>query len=228
MTEKIIHEYDELPTCAYDGKYRFVNVELIKYITARVRKTIEYKNFIEYMKKTMNINHCTFYKDYSMDKGFIIELHHAPLTLYDYVETLCNFYFSLDKEDPFIEPWMIEEHTNKLHYEFMVGLVPLNPTAHKLVHNGDLNIHPTMIEGNWSRFISEYSTHLSDEVKGKIEAFNILRLTDPNTIPDIIKYKPVLISNLKFKSLGTISIEKLIIDKLKLKFIEKQSSLGDL
>ena len=81
-----LYEYDEIPEPSYDGKYRALDVPLVKYMTGRVRKTIEYHNLIDYMKKTMNINTCSFYKDYSMDKGFTIELHHAPLTLFDIVE----------------------------------------------------------------------------------------------------------------------------------------------
>lgn len=207
--------FDELPDCPSDGKYRKLDTSLIKYITARVRKTIEYKNLIDYLKRTMNINNCSFYKDYSIDKGFTIELHHAPLTLYDYVETICNYHFSLNKNDPYIIPWEIEEETNKLHYEFKIGLIPLNPTAHKLVHSGALEIHPLMVNFNWKSFINQYKDYISDEVKNKITFFDELNNKDPNEIPSILKYKPVIINNLRFKSLGNFNIQELIVDKLK-------------
>lgn len=219
MTEEKVKyeiiEFDELPLPNYDGKYRKLDVSLMKYITNRVRKTIEYKNLIEYLKKTLNINHCSFYKDYSMENGFTIELHHAPLTLYDYVETVCNYHFSLNKNDPYIIPWEIEEEVNKLHYEFKVGLIPLNSTAHKLVHSGALEIHPSMVNFNWKSFVNEYKDFLSEEVNNKILLFNEIAKTDPDEIPSVLKYKPVLINNLKFKSLGKFNIENLILEKLK-------------
>lgn len=218
---RVIEIDDELE-CPYDGKYRKLDISLIKYITGRVRKTIEYRNLVDYLKRNLNINHCSFYKDYSIDRGFKIELHHSPLTLFDYVETVCNKHYSENKEDPHIIPWMVEEEVNRLHYEFKVGLVPLNPTSHKLVHSGNLRIHPRMVNFNWRRFVEDYKDFVSDEIKSKIEEFHELSKLDPDEIPDILKYKPVIISNLKFKSLGSIDLGKFIVDKLRTRFEERQ------
>ncbi|MFW6377562.1 MAG: hypothetical protein ACOCZ5_02845 [bacterium] len=214
--------YDELPEMSFDGKYRKLDVSLIKYITGRVRHTIEYRNFVDYMKKTININRCTFYKNYSMENGFTIELHHSPFCLYDYVETVCNKHYSKCDKDPYIEPWRVEEEVNKLHYQFLVGLVPLNPTSHKLVHSGNLKIHPRMVEGNWSKFVESYKEYLSDEVRGKLEEFKTIGKSDPDEIPEIMKYKPIMISNLKFRSLGNYDMEKIIIKNLQEKFENRQ------
>jgi len=204
--------FDDLPEVPYDGKYRRVDVKLLKYITNRIRKTIEYKNLIQYLKRTMNINRCSFYRDYSIDAGYTIELHHSPLCLFDYVQAVCNKYF---EEKKYVVCWEVEEHVNRLHYDFMVGLVPLNTTAHKLVHSNALTIHPTMVNFNWKRFISEYTPYLTDEIKSKIDVFEELSKKDVDEIPDIIKYKPVLINNLKFKSLGSINVAEMIVDKLR-------------
>lgn len=209
---EIITFEDDLPTCAYDGKFHKVDVKLIKYITARIRKTIEYKNLIQYLKRTMNINHCSFYKDYSIDRGFIIELHHAPLCLFDYVEVVCNKYFD---KNGFIRCWEVEEEVNKLHYQFMVGLVPLNCTAHQLVHSEALTIHPEMVNFKWDKFVSEYEPFLTEEVRTKVENFKELSKKNPNDFPDIVKYKPILINNVKFKSLGNMNIADMIVEKLK-------------
>jgi len=223
--EMVLYEYDELPEITYDGKYRKVDIELIKYIANRVRKTIEYKNFIDYMKRTLKINHCSFYKDYSMDSGYTIELHHAPLTLFDYCEAIANKEFDSNKDPQgnFLYPWKVEEEVNILHYNFMVGLVPLNPSAHELVHSGALIIHNRMVEGNWGSFMREYSQYISQDTKDKIEIHEEYSKTDPDKIPDLIKYKPAMISNLKFKSLGDIDIQNILIDKLKDRFNKSQN-----
>ena len=215
-----VYEYDDLADVPFDGKYRILDEQMIKYMTARVRKTIEYRNLVDYMKKTMNINTCSFYKDYSMGNGFTIELHHAPFCLFDYVESVARKHFDEDKDDPHFQPWRVEEEVNRLHYEFVVGLIPVNPTAHQLIHSGNLKLHPRMVEGNWRRFLSDYDEYISDAVRGKAEEFIALAKTNPDEIPEIVKYRPVMISNLKFKSLGDIDLQQLIVEKLKERFIE--------
>ena len=218
-----VYEYTEDYLPNFDGKYRVLDEPIIKYVTSRVRRTIEYRNLIDYMKRTMNINRCTFYKDYSMENGFTIELHHAPLTLYDIVEAVCHKHFELDKDDPHFEPWRVEEEVNLLHYEFLVGLIPLNPTAHKLVHSDALKVHPRMVEGNWKKFHEKYSKWMSDAARGKIEEFIMFGKTNPDEIPDIVKYTPTMLSSTRFKSLGTLNIKELIVEKHKERFMELQN-----
>lgn len=209
-----IIEYDDIPEPSFDGYYRVLDPKIIKYMCKRVRQTIEYKELVDYMKKTMNINHCSFYKDYSMANGFTVELHHSPFRLYDYVEAVARKFMSEDNEDPKFQCWAVEEEVNRLHYDFMVGLVPLNPTAHQLVHSGNLKIHPKMVICDWEVFVKEYKEFLSDEAVGICEEFRVLGTMDVDEIPEIVKYKPLMISNSKIKSLGSINVGQLIIDKL--------------
>ncbi len=233
----VVYKYKKLPVPAFDMKYRKLDPKIIKYITGRVRRTIEYKNIIEMMKRNMDINKCTFYKDYTIESGLSIELHHAPFTLYDYVETVANKHFTgtrpyradfpdeAEEEDddvPYFEPWAVEEEVNELHFHLMVGLVPLNPTSHKLVHSGNLDIHPRMVQGRWRKFLAEYDEWLSDTARGKVTVFDELGTKDPDDIPSILKYKPILISNSKFKLLANVEIEKVILEQMRSKFIESQ------
>jgi len=216
---------DDVPLPSFDGKYRVLDIKIIKYMTARIRRIFEYREFIGYLKRTMDINKCSFYKDYSMDNGFIIELHHSPLCLFDIVEAVATKHYRLDAEDPHFEPWKVEEEVNYLHYSFKVGLVPLNPTAHKLVHSGSLKIHPRMVEGNWRSFFREYEEYMSDEARGKIVEFNAMMDEDPDKVPDIVKYTPTMIQNTTYKGIESMDVEKLIVEKLKSRFLEKQQSL---
>ena len=220
-------EYDDIPEPDF-GKYHTVSDSIISYITKRIRKTIEYQSFFYYMKRTLNVNGCAFYKDYNMTKGFTIELHHAPLTMYDIVQTIANkFYNESGKdEEAYFEPWLVEETVNKLHYRFLVGLVPLNPTAHHLVHSDKLKIHPSMVHGNWEQFVQENGQHLSEQAKEKIEEFRKLGKKSIDEVPEILKYKPVIISNMRFRSLGSINVETFIIDKLKTKLVENKVDNG--
>jgi len=174
------------------------------------------------MKRTLKINGCSFYKDYNMVNGFIVELHHCPLTLFDIVQTIATKYYQENVDDPHFEPWLVEEDVNKLHYEFLVGLTPLNGTCHKLVHSDKLKVHPSMVHGSWNKFASKHWDYMDDQSRKKIEDFRELAKKPIDSVPSILKYKPVLISNVKYKSLGSIHVEKFIIDKLKTKFLENK------
>ena len=70
------------------------------------------------------------------------------------------------------------------------------------------------------RTSTEYNEYLDDDSKGKIEEFLTIGKTPINEIPEILKYKPVMISNIKFKSLGSINLQEIIVEKLKQNYIE--------
>jgi len=215
-----VYEYDDLPEPDFNGIYRTLEDSMVSYMERRVRLTIEYRQFFQYMKKTLKVSNCSFYKDYSMEKGFTIELHHNPLTLWEIVKIVANKHYAMNKDDPQYEPWRVEEEVNKLHYAFKVGLTPLNPTAHALVHSGKLTIHPTMVNGNWDGMAREYWEYMDDNTRKKIDDFRELAKKPIDGVPSILKYKPVLISNVKFRSLGSNFIEEFILDRLKKQMIE--------
>jgi len=222
-TSYITYTYDNVPDPPFDGKYRTISDQIVEYMVRRVRSTIEYKSFIQYMKKTLKINGCSFYKDYNMNKGFVVELHHCPLTLFDIVKIIATKFYQENEDDPHFEPWLVEETVNKLHYEFLVGLTPLNPTAHKLVHGDKLKVHPVMVHGSWDKFATAHWDYMDDHSRKVIEDFREMSKKPIDLVPSILKYKPVLISNVKYKTLGSVSVEKFIIDRLKTKFLETKN-----
>ena len=221
----VTYHYDKIPEPPYDGKYRNIDEKMIDYMDQRCRKTIEMKSFIQYLKKNMNINKCTFYEDYSMENGFTIELHHAPLTLYDYVSAVINKQLTKNKDvegGPYVYPHEVVNEVMELHYSFMVGLVPLNPTIHVLVHDDKVPLHPRMIVGKYKKFAKEYQPFLSEAIKEKLTKFEALEKVDPDTIPEILKYKPVFIVNSRYKSLGSAGVEEKLLGKLKERFLASQ------
>ena len=223
MNQIKVFTYNDLPEPPFDGKYRVIDEKLIEYLVKIVRRTIENREFIRYMKKEMDIGRCAFYKDYDMKNGFTIELHHAPLTLYDITYAVAiKIFKASDNKEPFIYPYQVVDEVNYLHFNGLVGLVPLNPTAHELVHDDMLDLHPQMIVGRYKEFYSMYKPYMTDESKMKIKEFNDLESKDPNTIPSILKYKPIMIKNSKFKSLGNLKLQELIIEKQTKRFIEAQ------
>lgn len=209
-------EIEKIPKNKYDMKYFEIDVSLIKYITKLVRSTFEYKEFIQILKNYLNVNKCAYYEGYSMKNGFTLEIHHSPFTLYDICEVIANKQMSNNK---YIETFKVCEEVTELHFQFKVGLVPLNPTAHELVHSGALTVHPDLVLGSWKEFVEEYKSFMSNEIYNKyLDIIQYEKDNDPSKFPNILKQTDIklkLPDNIK--SLKELDLDNLIIDqKIKL------------
>lgn len=157
----------------------------IKKLVMLVRSTYEYKKVFWFIKNALDVNRCAFYEGYSMENGFTIELHHAPLTLFDIVEAVAKKYVDIQG---YYETFRVTKDVAMLHYKAQVGLIPLNPTAHDLVHEGHLPIHPDLIIGYWEEFLQDYSKYISEELKTKLVEFREFGIENKmENIPQIIK-----------------------------------------
>lgn len=206
----------EIPDPDFKMHYSEYNEKAIKKIEVGIRGAFEYKELFHFIKSNLNVDHCSYYSGYSMKLGLTIELHHAPFTLYDITEAVvCKFL----KEQGFYENFRVIEQVNRLHYEFKVGLTPLNPTAHKLVHTGALPVHPKIIIGNWKELYSEYAAYWSDVAIKKYNDCCALETTDDIRIPKILEYRPMSIKS-PVQALTSEIVDKLCIDA-KFKLLEK-------
>jgi hypothetical protein len=145
--------FESIPEPDFDMTYHEVTLGLTKYLTSLVRKTPEFRNFMTFVKTFLDVSRCSFYEDYSMKNGFIIELHHYPFSLFDICEAVAT---KMLKENSYFKAFFVLEEVALLHYKFLVGLTPLNPTAHDLAHNNELKIHPKIIIGEWKELYKEY------------------------------------------------------------------------
>lgn len=181
------------------SKIYLITPKDIKGIERIIRGSLEYKNLISYFKNTLNVNNCSFYKNWSLENGFNIEFHHHPFTLYDICETVINKYI---EEQKFYEKLIVAKNVVQLHYDFKVGLVPLNPTAHGLVHDGKLSIHPDLILGGWETFVKEYRKFMNDDVLEKANAMRKL-FKDKNydEFPEIMQPEEVILYESKLQEL---------------------------
>jgi hypothetical protein len=215
---------DEVPEPDFDMTYRNITPELIKHFTQTVRRTPEFPALINFIKHYLDVSRCSFYEDYSMENGFIIELHHHPFSLYDICEAVSQ---KALKEQGFIETYTVLEEVMKLHYQFLVGLCPLNPTAHDLVHNEELEIHSNIIIGEWKELYKNYFPYLSQTAIKKydklIESENREKVPE---FPAILKLKPLTV---EVKGVSQIidekRFDKLMIEK-KMKEIDKITYQG--
>lgn len=203
--------FEEIPDPQVDMKYKQVNANLLKYFTNVVRASYEYRVYIQHLKNFLDVDRCAFYEGYSIKNGFSVELHHSPYTMYDICEAVANKQFK--SNDGYVKTFEVCEEVARLHYKFKVGLVPLNPTAHELVHAGELEIHPDIVLGHWEEFYTEYKEFLSEESLAKYERCLELRLEGKSDkVPKILERRQIRIQVPKFQSLGSMDLTKMLME----------------
>ena len=127
-----------------------------------VRSSFEYKEMVKYLREYMDMNQCAFYKNLSnTDSTKVhIEIHHEPLSLYDICLIVynkrCAFRESIEEE------WVAKE-VMYLHYNLMVGLIPLAETVHELVHAQYLFVPTTAVLGKYREFVDRYHDFMLPE-----------------------------------------------------------------
>ncbi len=226
--ENDIIKIDDIPEPDVDMYYRFMDARLVTYFTNTVRASFEYKNIIAYMKTFMDFESCTYYEGYSMKNGFRIELHHTPFTLFDITEAVANKHMKLHEK---VKTMDVCEEVAQLHFQFKVGFVPLNPTAHDLFHSGALEIHPSLIRGFWEDFYKDYKEFLSPEAQEKYNHILELRSMPEhlsNKMPQILQKKPILLEVKNIISLTKVDLNQIAVDTTMKRLEEYQGESKDI
>ena len=171
----------------------------IQNVERDVRGSFEYKSMINYLREYMDMNQCAFYKNINnIDNPKVhIEIHHEPLSLYDICIIVYNkrvaFHESIEEE------WVAKE-VMYLHYNLMVGLIPLAETVHELVHSGKIFIPLQFIDIGFNDFYNEYMDTikgmdgLTDMLNAKV-ALSKEFAKDPDQFTSILKKKYTYVAN---------------------------------
>ena len=142
--------------------------QYIKDIESIVRTSFEYRALIKYLKEYVDMDKCAFYENLSnADNSKIrIEIHHEPLSLYDIAIIVYNKRVSFNEP---LDEEMVAKEVMYLHYDLMVGLIPLAETVHQLVHAQYLFVPTTAVYGKYREFVSRYEPYMLPE---QIEVLN--------------------------------------------------------
>lgn len=147
--------------------------KFIKRTERTIRSSLEYKDYIKFLKEHVDLDSCIFFKNVSISSAhgsrskISIEMHHEPFTLYDYVEVVLNKF--MDEGQP-ANDLLIADEVMRLHYENEVGLVPLSKTMHQVVHNSPKLLVPlNVVYGDYASFIDEYENYITEEMYEKLE-----------------------------------------------------------
>ena len=144
-------------------------VKTVKTCERMIRSSLEYKDYIKFLKDYIDMTKCSFFGNVKMDhySKFKVEIHHSPFTLYDITMTILLKHLDYYGE---INLFEVCEEVMKLHYQCRVGLIPLSTTVHKLVHEGMLFIPVQNVRGEWLSFYKDYEPYMPQDMKDKLKS----------------------------------------------------------
>lgn len=138
-------------------------IKFIKKVEMLIRSSQEYKQYIDYLKKNIDMTSCSFFTNISNKntRKVRIEIHHEPFTLFDLVAIVVEKWSANGRP---LNHLLIAEEVMKIHFRGKVGLIPLSITAHQLVHDGKLFIPVNYVYGDVIGFIKEYEPYIPEEL----------------------------------------------------------------
>lgn len=135
--------------------------KLIKTIESLVRSSIDYKDLIKYLRTYIDMNQCEFFENFKAGKRKgMIEIHHAPFDLYTIVDVVMS---KMENEEGYIDELVVADRVLQMHYEGLIGLIPLSITAHQLVHDGKLIVPLNCVYGRFVEFTNRFYDVLGEE-----------------------------------------------------------------
>jgi len=135
----------------------------IKSCVRMIRGCPEYKIWVSYLRNVLGKHVCEITKEINAETT--VEIHHHPFTLYDITKVICMNYLSSNKEFCSFD---IVKDVLLVHYENVVGYIPLISSMHEKFHNDCLNIPMEYVSGDWEIFKNRYISFLDDEDLEKI------------------------------------------------------------
>lgn len=181
------------------------NDKLIKKIEKEARNSLEYKNYFRYLKENLDMKRCSYLPNItSAISNLNVELHHCPYTLFDITKVVCNKLI-LQKGNAL--EFDICNEVMELHYKNMIGLIPLSPTVHELVHSGAIDVNPNITYGFWMKFIDEYKDFFTEDIQLKTKDILAFKDVPTTRIPDILKVKYTLLKYDGLPLYKTLSLE---------------------
>lgn len=153
--------------------------KFIKSTERLIRQSDEYKTYIAQLRTNIEaLNHDNILSN--ITTGDVdLEFHHYPFNLYEIVELVMtknmvdNIKFTT---------FSVAKKVMELHYEHIIGLVPLTNMNHKLAHAGALFISTKQVFGEWRKFMSDYDSVIQYDKKQEIQ--DIIFKSDNNSASD--------------------------------------------
>jgi hypothetical protein len=137
-----------------------------------------------------------------------LEMHHYPFTLYELCEIVMKKQFASNIP---VNTFTIADEVLRLHYENVIGLVPLSVTVHQLVHAGRIFLKLSQTFGNITKFITDYQDFIDEELIFKLAKIIELskRETNMTDDPKLLKVK-VYDANTELKVISVADVDSFL------------------
>jgi len=125
--------------------------KFVKSVERLVRGSMEYKEWVTYLKNELNIQECEI--THERDSECSIEIHHHPISLYN----ICSIVLDtvMENKEKF-STFDIAQIVISLHFMNKVGYVPLLKSIHEKYHNGFLLIPIELCHGQWKEILLDF------------------------------------------------------------------------
>ena len=175
--------------------------KLIKNVEKKIRGSQEYRDYVSTIKNKMDMKRCAVLSNIANGNGkkYTIELHHEPFTLYDIVDLEI---IRRECENEPLDTLSIAEYVTGLHYDGLIGLIPLSKTQHQLVDSYKVFIPLQHIYQDYHKFYEMYEEYLdenAEHIKKKIELKVRLSLECEDIQSDCAEAQFTYIESDKFK-----------------------------
>jgi hypothetical protein len=171
----------------------------VKSVEGLARRSMELREYIRFLKEEVHMDHCHFLRGVSSDLADI-EIHHHPLNLFEITEIVIRAHMCNERETT--STLLMAQEIVELHYDGLVGLVPLTKTIHELVHSGKLHVPPTAVWGNIAGFVERYKNHLSVQILSKLD-----KLTTADNVQWNIRNAEVLAERPVFNPRALLTVD---------------------
>ena len=203
----------------------------LKDVEKVVRNSFEYKQLIKFLKTKLDMRKCAFYERVMTDPEGIhhnkisIHIHHDPLTLFDITRIVFKKRMTLGE---IIDEQVTAKEVMLLHYNLLVGLIPLAETVHELVHNQYLFVPSTKVFGFYRDFLDMYKDYVPEDIKESIDSIEMATADYDASDLNILKTH-ILYTNLEGnKSLPKYEdVKHFLTDRLHELDKSQQSKLSD-
>ena len=165
-----IHVEEKAVRPVYIVKSNNARDKFIKQCERVIRTSLEYRKWTKFLKENMEFNRCAVLPAIVSGNGkkYSIEIHHEPFTLYDLVDIEIT---KREMHDMPLNINAIAKSVMALHYDGLVGLIPLSKTQHELIDVHKVFIPLQHIYQDYHKYYEEYEEYINitEHIKKKIE-----------------------------------------------------------
>ena len=152
-------------------------VKFIKSVEKMVRSNDDYKLWLSTIRDEPMLSQDAFLYNVGSNVAEI-QLHHFPFNLFNVVRNVTDQMLYDDKK---VSTFIVADKVIQLHFQGMIGLVPLSVTMHEIAHLGKLNFVRTQIFGEWEAYYEAYKDYMDDyehSVIKKLLSTDCIEMTD--------------------------------------------------